>query len=99
MNLNRSHWVRVFKIPYRKTGDQLIREDNIKCETVKNALHRPGEKSQLATDTRVTVQIVTEYFDEPKTEDERADAEQRYIQVEQEADKYLRLMYPNYSIS
>jgi hypothetical protein len=99
MNQSRSHWVRMFKIPYRKTGDTLIREENVKCETVKNALHKPGEKSHLATDTLVTVQIVIPYFDDPKTEDERADADQLYVQAERDADKYLKLMYPDFSIS
>jgi hypothetical protein len=99
MDLNRSHWVRVFKIPYRKIGDTLVRQENVKCETVKNALHKPGERTHLMTDTLITVHIVTPYFDDPKTADDRADADMLYAQCEREADQYLRKMYPDMSIS
>jgi hypothetical protein len=97
--MNRSHWVRVFKIPYRKQGHMLTRDENILCETIKNGLHRPGERTHIATDTELVVHIYTPYFDEPKTPDDQADADQLYAQCEREADQYLRTMYPDLSIS
>ncbi len=97
--MSRSHWVRVFKIPYKKQGDTLIRQEDVKCETVKNGLHKPGERTHLPTDTLVTVHIFTPYFDDPKSADDQADSDMLYQQCEREADQYLRKMYPDFSIT
>lgn len=92
-----SHWVRAFKIPYRRQKDgTFIREADVQCETLKNGLHPAGERSLvLATDTRVTVQVVTPYFEPPRSEQGQAQVDALYARCEREADDLIRATYPD----
>lgn len=94
MQQNQAHWVRMYKVQYRKHGQFLIRQPNVACETIKNGLHKPGERSCIPKDAVVTVQVVTEYFDPPKTPAQEAAAEQLYLQVERAADDFVSNQFP-----
>jgi hypothetical protein len=91
-------WVRVFKIPYKKQGDVLIRQPNIACETVKSGLYKPGTKTFIDTTSHVTVHIFTDYFDEPKTEEAQDHVADLAERSEVEADEYIRKNYPNHTV-
>jgi hypothetical protein len=84
----------MYKIAYRKQGPYLIRQDEVACETMKNGLHKPGERTCVPTDTMVTVQVVTPYFPAPKTPAEQAEADRLYESVETAADEYVRTQFP-----
>ena len=97
--VDKSLWVRVFKIPYKRQGDMLIRQLNIACETVKSGLNKPGAKTFIDTTTHVTVHIFTSYFDEPKTEEARDQMDAVAERAEVEADEYVKKNYPNHTVS
>jgi hypothetical protein len=99
VSMDASHWVRVFKIPYRKRGLWLIQEENVQCETVKNGLHRPGEVTSIPTDTHVTVHVVTPYFEEPTTEEQQDQVDAIFDQCELHADAYLTRTFPDLMIA
>jgi hypothetical protein len=84
----------MYKIAYRKQGGYLIRAAEVACETIKNGLHKPGERSCIPTDTLVTVHVATPYFAAPKTPAEQEEADRVYEAVEQAADEYVRTQFP-----
>src|SRR5436190_22124367 len=93
--MDKSHWVRMFKIPYRKDGRRLIREANVQCETIKSGLYTAGSKTFVNTDTRVTAHLVVPFFEQPRTEEEQIAVDKLYEQLEQTADEYVRSNYPD----
>jgi hypothetical protein len=97
--VDKSLWVRVFKIPYKKQGDTLIRQMNIACETVKSGLYKPGTKTFIDTTNLVTVHFFTDYFEEPKNEEAQDKVDALAERVEIEADEYVRKNYPNHTLS
>jgi hypothetical protein len=97
--MDTSHWVRVFKIPYRKRGQWLVQDENIQCEKVTSGLLQAGEVTAFPGDTQVTVQVVTPYFDEPQTDEEQDLVDALFGQCEQQAEAYLAQNYPDLMIA
>ncbi len=98
MNQSQEHWVRMYKVQYRKHGPFLIRQLDVACETIKNGMHKPGERSCIPKDTLVTVQVATEYFDPPKTEAQQAAADRLYLAVERAADEFVLMQFPGMTV-
>jgi hypothetical protein len=98
MNLSHEHWVRMYKVQYRKQGHILLRQSEVACETIKNGMHKPGERSCIPKDTTVTVQVAVEYFDPPKTEAQQAAAERLYLAVERAADEFVLTQFPGMTV-
>lgn len=94
----RSHWVRVFRISYRKHGRELVRTDKVACDTVTSGLQKAGEVWRIDTDVEVLAHVATEYFETPKTEQEKDHVDQLYMACQQRADEYIRLHYRKYNV-
>lgn len=93
--MDKSHWVRVFKIPYRKDGRRLVREKNIQCETVKSGLYTAGDKTFVNSDTHVMAHLVVPFFEQPSTEEQEIAVENLYDYLEKEADEYITKNFPD----
>jgi hypothetical protein len=86
---------RVFRIPYRRAGEALVREGKVECDVTIQAGYRAGELWSREDGQKVWVNVIVPYFEPPASAEEKARVDRLFGECEEQAERWLQENFPD----